>query len=49
MQPFRVDVPRSDLDDLADRLARTRWPEQLPGVGWDHGVERGHLRDLVEY
>src|ERR1700722_15119603 len=32
--PFRIDIPQADLDDLRDRLARTRWPDQLPGVGW---------------
>ncbi|MEU2347986.1 epoxide hydrolase family protein [Modestobacter sp. NPDC049651] len=25
-RPFRVDVPSADLDDLRERLARTRWP-----------------------
>ncbi|MET0133710.1 MAG: epoxide hydrolase family protein [Kibdelosporangium sp.] len=49
MQPFRIDVPPADLDDLADRLARTRWPEELPGVGWDYGVALDYLRDLAEY
>ena len=24
--PFRIDIPQDDLDDLRDRLARTRWP-----------------------
>ena len=36
--PFRIDIPQADLDDLRDRLARTRWPDQLPGVGWDYGI-----------
>jgi pimeloyl-ACP methyl ester carboxylesterase len=34
VQPFRVDVPPVMLDDLADRLARTRWPlPPVPGGG----------------
>jgi hypothetical protein len=33
IRPFRVEVPQADLDDLHDRLARTRWPDELPGVG----------------
>jgi epoxide hydrolase len=33
VRPFRIQIPQADLDDLADRLARTRWPEDLPGVG----------------
>jgi pimeloyl-ACP methyl ester carboxylesterase len=49
MQPFRVDVPRADLDELTDRLGKTGWPDQLPGVGWTYGVDRDYLIDLVEY
>jgi microsomal epoxide hydrolase len=38
IQPFRIDIPQADLDDLRARLAGTRWPDQLPGVGWDYGI-----------
>jgi hypothetical protein len=48
-EPFRIDIPRADLDDLRDRLARTRWPDELPGVGWSYGVSRDHLVELVEH
>ena len=41
IRPFRIDIPQADLDDLHDRLARTRWPDELPGVGWDYGVPAG--------
>ena len=47
--PFRIDVPQADLDDLHDRLARTRWPAQLPGEGWARGVPVDYLSDLAEY
>ena len=30
IRPFRIDIPQADLDDLADRLARTRWTNELP-------------------
>ena len=49
IQPFRVDVPQADLDDLADRLARTRWPDELPGTGWSRGVPLGWLQELTEH
>jgi len=49
IRPFRIDVPQSDLNDLRDRLARTRWPDELPGVGWSRGVPMGYLKDLAEY
>src|SRR2546430_2896717 len=47
--PFRIDVPQEDLDDLRDRLARTRWPDQLPGVGWDYGIPLEYVRELASY
>jgi len=49
IRPFRIAVPEADLTDLRDRLARTRWPDELPGVGWDRGVPLTYLRELVEY
>jgi Epoxide hydrolase N terminus len=30
IEEFRIKIPRADLDDLRERLARTRWPDQLP-------------------
>ncbi|MGW2420463.1 epoxide hydrolase family protein [Streptomyces sp. NPDC001709] len=49
IEPFRLSVPQSDLDDLYDRLDRTRWPAELPGAGWEYGVPAGYLRELVRY
>ncbi|HEX8051362.1 MAG TPA: epoxide hydrolase [Thermoleophilaceae bacterium] len=40
---------QAELDDLAERLARTRWPDEMPGTGWDRGVPLGYLRELAEY
>ena len=48
-EPFTIDVPQSVLDDLAARLGRTRWPDQIPGSGWGYGADSGYLRGLVEY
>ena len=49
IEPFRIEIPQADLDDLRDRLARTRWPDQLPGVGWDYGIPLEYVRELAEY
>lgn len=49
MEPFKIDIPQADLDDLRRRITATRWPEELPGVGWKRGVPLGYLRDLAEY
>ena len=58
IEEFRISIPQADLDDLADRLARTRWPSSLPGAawdrgapgtGWERGVPVGYLRELAGY
>ncbi|GAB3974481.1 epoxide hydrolase [Actinoallomurus acanthiterrae] len=49
IRPHRIDIPQADLDDLHGRLDRTRWPDELPGVGWAYGVPRDYLRELVRY
>ena len=49
IRPFRIEIPQPDVDDLKDRLARTRWPGDLPDVGWSTGVPLGYLRGLAEY
>ncbi|GAA3469716.1 epoxide hydrolase family protein [Nonomuraea roseola] len=49
MRPFTIDIPQADLDDLRDRLSRTRWPAALPGEEWSRGVPVPYLRDLVAH
>lgn len=47
--PFLIDIPQAHLDDLNTRLASTRWPDQLPDVGWSHGVPVPYLKRLAEH
>jgi pimeloyl-ACP methyl ester carboxylesterase len=49
IRPFRIYIPQEDLDDLRDRLDRTRWPGEVPGAGWDRGVPPDYLKDLAGY
>lgn len=49
IQPFTIDIAQPDLDDLRDRLARTRWAPELPGANWGRGVPVDYLRGLAEY
>ena len=49
IRPFRIDVSDAELEDLRDRLARTRWPDELPGVGWSYGVELDYVKDMTEH
>ena len=47
IRPFRIEVPKADLDDLRDRLARTRWPDELPGAGDAYGVTLDTVKRLA--
>jgi epoxide hydrolase len=49
ISPYHIDISQGALDDLRDRLGRTRWPDELPGVGWDLGVPLDYLKGLAEY
>jgi pimeloyl-ACP methyl ester carboxylesterase len=49
MERFAIDVPESVLEDLQQRLARARFPDQLEGAGWSYGTELSYLRELVRY
>jgi pimeloyl-ACP methyl ester carboxylesterase len=46
---YRIDIPQDRLDDLHRRLAQTRWPDQVPGTGWEAGVPLDYLKDLADY
>jgi microsomal epoxide hydrolase len=49
VQRFKIEVSDAVLTDLAERLARTRFPDQLEGAGWDYGTELSYARELVSY
>ena len=48
-QPFTLCVPDSELVDLRERLARTRFPDSAPGAPWLYGTSVDYLRSLVDY
>ena len=48
-QPFTLRVPDSDIADLRERLARTRFPDSAPGEPWLYGTDVDYLRSLVDY
>ncbi len=49
IQPFTIAIPQSTLDDLRERLARTRWPDEVEGAGWSYGTNLDYLKSLVAY
>ena len=49
IRPYRIDVPSAVLDDLKERLARTRWPEAETVDDWSQGIPLAYTRDLAAY
>ncbi|MGY4919481.1 epoxide hydrolase family protein [Streptomyces sp. 900116325] len=49
IRPFRIAISDDDLEDLHRRLDHTRWPDQLPGVGWAYGIPLDYLKELAHY
>jgi microsomal epoxide hydrolase len=47
--PFKIAVPDAVLADLKERLARTRFPSEIEGSGWDYGTNLAYLRELATY
>ena len=48
IRPFRIDIAQAEIDDLQARLRHTRWPDELPGAGWDYGIPLSYVRELAE-
>jgi pimeloyl-ACP methyl ester carboxylesterase len=49
IQSFNIAIPQATLDDLRERLARTRWTDEVEGAGWDYGTNLAYLKELVDY
>jgi hypothetical protein len=49
IQSFTLMLSQRTLDDLHQRLGLTRWPDEIPGVGWEEGTDLQYLRQLLAY
>jgi pimeloyl-ACP methyl ester carboxylesterase len=48
-EPYTVHIGDDVLDDLRARVRNTRWPDEVPGVGWAQGTDLTYLRALLSY
>ncbi|MCP5145132.1 MAG: epoxide hydrolase [Gammaproteobacteria bacterium] len=48
-EPFSIHIPDAVIGDLKQRINNTRWPDQIPGSGWDYGTDTAYLRELLAY
>ena len=49
IEPFTIPFSQPAVDDLRDRIRRTRWPDEIPGANWEYGVDLSFLRQICEY
>jgi pimeloyl-ACP methyl ester carboxylesterase len=49
VRPFRVDIAGAAIEDLRDRLGRTRWPEPQTVDDWSQGTPLSYARELCRY
>src|SRR5919107_3421003 len=48
-EPFEVQVPQGDVDDLRARLRRTRWPEAEAVDDWSQGIPLSYVQELCAW
>ncbi len=48
-QPLRIAVPQETLDDLHQRLERTRWTNDLGEPSWKYGLSIPYMRELTAH
>jgi hypothetical protein len=49
IRPFEIDVAEQKLDDLRDRITRTRWPSKELVADRSQGVQLEALQALARY
>jgi hypothetical protein len=49
VRPFTVAIPDSEIDDIRQRLARTRWPNPETVLDWSQGVRLENAKSLTDY
>ena len=49
LDPFTIDIPQADIDDLHRRLDGTRWPEAETVDDWSQGIPLAYVKELADY
>ncbi len=48
-KPFRIETSDADLEDLKQRLARTRWPNAETVDDWTQGIPLAYVQEVCAY
>jgi pimeloyl-ACP methyl ester carboxylesterase len=49
IERFALPYSEAAVNDLHRRLEQTRWPDEIPGAGWERGVDLSYLREICTY
>jgi pimeloyl-ACP methyl ester carboxylesterase len=49
IEPFRIGIAQEILDDLRERLERTRWPDEVQQADWRYGANLAYMKALANY
>ncbi len=49
VEAFSIAIPQETLDDLHERLERTRWPDEAEGTSWGYGTDLEYMKELAAY
>ena len=49
VRDFKIDIPESEIEDLRDRLARTRWPDAETPDDWSQGLPLKYHQEFCKY
>jgi epoxide hydrolase len=48
-RPFTVNIPKSTIDRIIDRVRAARWPDRLDAPDWRYGANWDYLKSLAGY
>ena len=49
INPFIIDIPEEQINDLHTRIRNTRWPDQECVEDWTQGIPLAYTKELAEY
>ena len=49
IRPYKLNIPKSEIDDLQHRLRTARWPEAETVDDWSQGVPLKYHREFCDY
>jgi len=49
ISPYKIAIPKAELEDLQEQIKGTRWPNEIKNSGWERGVPLAYARKLADY